>query len=65
VSKPRYEGLDWRGRDFPEELFEQLQEVDPVRGRREVIEHEALFLLLHSRLPKVMVYARELLICRT
>jgi phosphoenolpyruvate carboxykinase (GTP) len=29
-----------------------------------VMEHEELFLQLHSHLPKEMIYERELLICR-
>ncbi|MGI8671412.1 MAG: phosphoenolpyruvate carboxykinase (GTP) [Luteitalea sp.] len=61
---PRYDDIDWRGLPFTPEQFEQLQAVDAVQWRREVIEHEELFLQLHSHLPKEMVYERELLICR-
>ncbi len=61
---PRYQDIDWRGLSFSETQFEQLQSVDPVQWRREVMEHEELFLQLHSHLPKEMVYERELLICR-
>ncbi len=61
---PRYQDIDWRGLHFSEAQFDQLQKVDPVQWRREVMEHEELFLQLHSHLPKEMVYERELLICR-
>ncbi len=61
---PRYEDLDWSGLEFPREKFEALQAVDRAAWRREVIGHEELFLDLHDRLPKEMVYERELLICR-
>jgi len=61
---PRYQDIDWRGLDFPESAFEQLQTVDAGQWRREVMEHEELFLQLHSHLPKEMIYERELLICR-
>ena len=61
---PRYQDIDWRGLDFAESAFEQLQAVDPAQWRREVMEHEELFLQLHSHLPKEMIYERELLICR-
>ena len=61
---PRYQDIDWRGLSFPESAFEQLQTVDSVQWRREVMEHEELFLQLHSHLPKEMIYERELLICR-
>ena len=36
----------------------------PAQWRREVIEHEELFIDLHDHLPPEMVYERELLICR-
>jgi phosphoenolpyruvate carboxykinase (GTP) len=38
--------------------------VDRVAWRKEIMEHEELFLDLHAHLPKEMVYERELLICR-
>ena len=61
---PRYNDLDWTGLDFARERFEALQAFDRGLWRREVISHEELFLDLHDRLPKEMVYERELLICR-
>jgi phosphoenolpyruvate carboxykinase (GTP) len=61
---PRYDDLDWKGLDFSREHFAELQAVDRKAWRREVMDHEELFLDLHDRLPKEMVYERELLICR-
>jgi phosphoenolpyruvate carboxykinase (GTP) len=61
---PRFEDIDWTGLPFPRETFDALQSVDPKRWRAEVIEHEELFIDLHSHLPPEMVYERELLICR-
>jgi phosphoenolpyruvate carboxykinase (GTP) len=61
---PRWEDIDWTGLPFSKESFEALQAVDPVRWRAEVIDHEELFIDLHSHLPPEMVYERELLICR-
>jgi phosphoenolpyruvate carboxykinase (GTP) len=61
---PRYEDIDWTGLDFPQDRFELLQAFDRAAWRREVIGHEELFLDLHDRLPKELVYERELLICR-
>ena len=61
---PRYEDFDWRGLDLPKDQFEELQRVDPALWRREVIQHEELFIDLHDHLPPEMVYERELLICR-
>jgi phosphoenolpyruvate carboxykinase (GTP) len=61
---PRYEDIDWTGLDFPQDKFETLQHFDRAAWRAEVIGHEELFIDLHDRLPKEMVYERELLICR-
>ena len=61
---PRYEDLDWTGLAFSPETFDALQAVDVARWKREVIEHEELFIDLHDHLPPEMVYERELLICR-
>ncbi len=61
---PRYEDLDWSGLEFSRTAFEQLQAVDRARWRQEIMGHEELFLDLHDRLPKEMIYERELLICR-
>jgi phosphoenolpyruvate carboxykinase (GTP) len=62
--QPRYEDINWDGLDFPKEKFEELQRLDRTAWRREVIGHEELFLDLHDRLPKELIYERELLICR-
>jgi phosphoenolpyruvate carboxykinase (GTP) len=61
---PHYEDINWKGLDFPQEKFEQLQAFDRAAWRQEVLGHEELFLDLHDRLPAEMIYERELLICR-
>ncbi len=61
---PHHADIDWTGLDFPREKWEQIMSVDRHAWRREVIEHEELFLDLHDHLPKEMIYERELLICR-
>jgi len=61
---PAYSDIEWGGLDYPREDFEKLQRFDRAAWRAEVIGHEELFLDLHDRLPKEMVYERELLICR-
>jgi phosphoenolpyruvate carboxykinase (GTP) len=61
---PRYEDIDWNGLPFSREAFDELQSVDSAAWKREVIEHEELFIDLHDHLPPEMVYERELLICR-
>jgi phosphoenolpyruvate carboxykinase (GTP) len=61
---PRYGDINWRGLDFSNEEFQQLQTVDHQAWKREVMGHEELFILLHDHLPPEMIYERELLICR-
>ncbi|HEY1764889.1 MAG TPA: phosphoenolpyruvate carboxykinase (GTP), partial [Opitutaceae bacterium] len=61
---PRYEDIDWTGLDLPKERFMELQSFDRLAWRAEVMSHEELFIDLHDRLPKEMIYERELLICR-
>jgi len=61
---PYYNDIEWTGLDFPEGSFDRLQEVDRAGWKKEVMEHEELFIALHDHLPPEMVYERELLICR-
>ena len=61
---PYYEDIHWEGLDFPDARFDQLQNVDREAWKKEVIDHEELFIALHDHLPPEMVYERELLICR-
>jgi phosphoenolpyruvate carboxykinase (GTP) len=61
---PRHEDLDWTGLKFSRKAFDELQAVDRMAWRSEVMSHEELFIELHDRLPKEMIYERELLICR-
>ncbi|HLZ49960.1 MAG TPA: phosphoenolpyruvate carboxykinase (GTP) [Candidatus Acidoferrum sp.] len=61
---PRYNDMEWNGMSFSKERFDELQKFNREDWRKEVIEHEELFIRLHDHLPKEMVYERELLICR-
>ncbi|HZU28721.1 MAG TPA: phosphoenolpyruvate carboxykinase (GTP) [Bryobacteraceae bacterium] len=61
---PRYQDIEWRGLDFSEERFEELQSVNRQAWRSEVMDHESLFIELHDHLPPEIIYERELLICR-
>jgi phosphoenolpyruvate carboxykinase (GTP) len=61
---PRYSDLDWRGLDMLEEDFDELMHIDRDRARMQTLPHEELFLKLHSKLPKEMIFQRELLISR-
>jgi phosphoenolpyruvate carboxykinase (GTP) len=59
---PRYEDLDWTGLDFGEEQFNALMSVDRDEWQRELLSHDELFIRLYDRLPKEMVYLRELIL---
>ncbi len=61
---PRYDEFDWTGLDFPREKFRELMALDPGEWRRELISQTELFLTLHDRLPKELIFQRELLISR-
>ncbi|CAN5656146.1 phosphoenolpyruvate carboxykinase (GTP) [soil metagenome] len=60
---PRYEDLDWRGLpDFTPEQFQALMAVDRSDWQQEILSHEELFIKLYDRLPKEMVFLRELIL---
>ena len=61
---PYYEDINWNGLDFPQETFDQLQQVDRKQWKSEVLRHEELFIELHDHLPQELIYERELLIGR-
>jgi phosphoenolpyruvate carboxykinase (GTP) len=61
---PHYADVRWDGLAFSKEAFDELQSVDRVAWRSEVIGHEELFIGLHDHLPPEMIFERELLICR-
>jgi phosphoenolpyruvate carboxykinase (GTP) len=60
---PRYEDIDWRGMDgFSREQFNHLMAVDRDQWKQEVLSHEELFIKLYDRLPKELIFIRELLL---
>ncbi len=61
---PRYEDIDWRGLDYGEARFEALMHLDRDRLRKLTLEYEDLFMDLMERLPKEIIFERELLISR-
>ncbi len=60
---PRYEDLDWRGmEDFTRQQFNELMSVDRDGWQQELLSHEALFIKLYDRLPKELLFIRELIL---
>ena len=61
---PRYREFDWTGLDYSRERFMECMKIDPVEWQRELISQTELFITLHDRLPKELIFQRELLISR-
>ena len=60
---PRYEDLDWNGLDdFSREQFLELMSVDRELWKQEMLAHDELFIRLYDRLPKEMIFLRELIL---
>ncbi|KAB8141313.1 phosphoenolpyruvate carboxykinase (GTP) [Chloroflexia bacterium SDU3-3] len=60
---PRYCDLDWRGmEDFSAERFHELMSVDREEWVQELLLHEELFTKMFDRLPKEMVFVRQLIL---
>lgn len=57
---PRYEDLCWKGLDFTEEKFGELMAIDREHWIQEILSHEELFAKLYDRLPKELIFIREL-----
>ncbi|HEY6558703.1 MAG TPA: phosphoenolpyruvate carboxykinase (GTP), partial [Polyangiaceae bacterium] len=58
---PRHEDLQWQGLDFDPNRFYELMAVGREAGRKEAQSHEELFDRFYDRLPKELLYERELL----
>jgi phosphoenolpyruvate carboxykinase (GTP) len=60
---PRFGDLDWQGLEgFPHERFQEVMAVDREAWINEVISHEELFINLYDRLPKELIFIRELIL---
>ncbi len=59
---PRYEDIDWRDMDFSREQFNALMTVDRKVWEQEILSHEELFINLYDRLPKEMLFLRQLIL---
>ena len=60
---PRYEDIDWRGlEDFTRQQFNELMTVNRELWQQELLAHEELFMKLYDRLPKELLFIRELIL---
>jgi phosphoenolpyruvate carboxykinase (GTP) len=61
---PRYEDIEWDGLDFPADKFYQLMAVGRDAGAAEAHAHEEEFDQFFDRLPRELIFERELLRAR-
>ncbi len=62
---PKPDSLDLTGlANFSPARFEQVQAIHEEEWRREIMLQDELFIRLHSRLPKELIFQRELLLAR-
>ena len=60
---PRYKDLNWEGLEgFGEDKFNELMTVNREAWMTEILSHEELFMKLYDRLPKELIFIRELTI---
>ncbi len=59
---PQYEDIDWRGLEFSREKFRELMNVDREVWKEEILSHEELFIKLYDKLPKELIFIRELIL---
>ncbi len=48
--------------DFTQEQFNEIMSVDRDTWMQEVLSHEGLFIKLYDRLPKELLFIRELIL---
>ena len=58
---PRHEDIEWKGLDFPHDVFYELMAVGRAEGAAEAKAHEEQFDKFFDRLPKEFIFERELL----
>lgn len=59
---PRYEDIDWRGLEFSRDQFDELMVVEREDWEQELVSHEELFVKLYDRLPKELLFIRDLIL---
>ncbi len=59
---PRYEDIDWRGLEFSREKFRELTSIDREMWKEEILSHEELFIKLYDKLPRELIFIRELIL---
>ncbi|HNX04766.1 MAG TPA: phosphoenolpyruvate carboxykinase (GTP), partial [Opitutales bacterium] len=61
---PEYADLDMTGLDFSKEKFDALMDVDTKALAQQALGHDELFLSMWERMPKELLWLRDLLVSR-
>ncbi len=61
---PRFDDIDWDGMAFSQDDWDALMEIDADTLQVQTLGHEELFIKLWSRIPKELLWQRDLLISR-
>jgi len=62
---PLYESFRWEGmEEFTREQFDDVMRIDSEEWKREITSQDELYFKLYDKLPKELVFQRELLIAR-
>ncbi|NJN41173.1 MAG: phosphoenolpyruvate carboxykinase (GTP) [Flammeovirgaceae bacterium] len=59
---PSYEDIDWRGSEMTKEQFAKIIEIDSEAWKKELLSHAELFERMYDKLPKELIFMRELLL---
>lgn len=62
---PRYEDLDWKGMEkFTADDFRKVMDIDRELWKKEILSHEELFIRIYDRIPKELLFEKELFMSR-
>lgn len=59
---PRYEDICWDGLEYSPEKWNEIMTVDRDAWMNEILSHEELFMKLYDRLPKELIFIKELML---
>jgi len=62
---PRYEDMEWKGMEnFTAEDFRKVMDIDRELWKKEILSHEELFIRIYDRIPKELLFEKELFMSR-
>ncbi len=61
---PRYEDMDWKGLNYTREQWDALMAYDRQTMKELILKYDHFLIRLYDRLPKELLFERELLLCR-